>query len=454
MSKTAPTSENRKALRTRFKSAQAKRGFDGIRDTLTRTQVAMLSCEQALKALALLDERIVEAKEEAKAEGTDGNAVGKPAADHLAELRTIENQVLLGIIANPDMHAEYERLFKVVRGQAALSLPDIWGQKARRNYVNDKMESAFEELLLENEDFAKIRYAMQRAADALLEESGMRKLGAFWDERLKSGLFPCPKPLHERIEIRTRFAPDPDDTSHAVHMLKEDVRTSIDRLPDYLYRFIDESGYTIRVAERLAYIDRQYAVEALKAAARSHDVSSKGVHVGGSRYIDIPLLNVRGDGEVFMACSGRDDMDMTLAHEAFHGIGEFMGDIDANDPELVDAFAADLAQIRTWDISGFEYDAVRDYLPKAMGGIRECEFAARIEAFAEIGGEKALGYNDNFIGDCFERTASYMGALAGTLDVVYDICPNAGMMPKPSVLEKRIAPDASAGSKPACFIMN
>lgn len=446
-----PPMEKRE-LRARFKSAHARNGFEGIVIYLDAAHVACLSCEQATRSLKQLDQEIVRARQEAKESRSDGNNPHDQINSRIGQLQAIEHQVLLGIIANPDMRTEYKRLFDIARKSAAGHVPFIWGPKARRWHIRKNMGEAFADVLEDNPEFAALRRIMHRAADALLEENGLRKLNGFWDERLKSALYPCQKPIEDRIKIRTRH--HDGDACVEIDFLKADIIRSLKRIPVFLSNFMDENGYDIRVAERLAHIDRHYAAEALNMAARSHDSSSKGVHVGRSRHIDIPLYNVDAEGELHLASSGHDDTDMTMAHEAFHGIAELMGDIDMNDRDLLEAFSSDLAYLREdGDLSDKRREEISSYLPKSHGGTRESELAARIEAFAEIGAEVSLGFNDNFIGDCFLHTTAYMTHVKDTLEVVYDLCPKGGMLPCPDDLEKRLGRFERLESRRSCFVM-
>jgi|GEM_PF-7076366 len=433
--KSQPLPYTAQDLRRTFKRALAKKGIEAVLDQLTPEVVAKLSCHQVTRILFELDEEKYECSRSLNSSANDNNG---PIHKRMNALEAKQNAVNFGAAMNPDVRAEYRRLQKIVAHEADKQRGYVW--RGPRQKLDQRIGHAFDTLVYDHTDFFRLHTALTRVSDDALRDAGMLPLGFFWTERLKYAMFPPLKPLVKRI---TLHMPDPEDENYfnvGLSKFHTDVLGAIGVLPPFISRFLEEFGYDINLAERLGHIDPDYATNHMTSDGRSFEDSAKGVHSDSTSVIDLPLFFVKqteGQMETLDAHTCNDDLQMTLTHEALHGIDRQLGYFSKNSRDMACAYQKDLTSLRDMDLDPFEKRAISYFRPVNDGGKHESGIVAKSEAFAEIGAELALSMFDDAITPYFSSSAQVTGVVIETLRFVYTHCPNGFVMLDPNLLMGR-----------------
>ena len=321
----------------------------------------------------------------------------------------------------------YTALLKNVVDDARRRNFAVWS--APRDKCFAVMADEMSRLRDEHPTFFALRQSMHEAADVALEAKGLMRLGKFWDDRLASALFPYPQKLKSRV-VAVPDPQNPEIVDMYFHQFMANVSQSLHSQPAFLYNFLEESGYVLMVAERLGHISLAYEIDGDMRG--NSEATAKAVHLDKVRQIDIPMLSRREgkDGwEYEDTHTNDDDIDMTLAHEIFHGLDEFLGDFSKHDKALRSAYDEDIKNFSRRMLARGDQHTLKGYLPKSKGGNWPSKEDALIEAFAETGAESAIASSSGMLTSYLPKTAAVVTRLMDTLKYVYAAHPSALLAP-------------------------
>ncbi len=425
-------------VRQQFKKAMARKGLDGVRPMLDAQTVASLSYTQVVRLLRALDNALDERKMAYReAMGVAGRQAEAAQADRaVKEMQALIRTVNAGVMVNPDIrkgqNAQLEDVILDAHGDRAR----IWRKpqknaRLHRANLERRIHDAFECLADKYPDFFRVHAALCEASDALLEKTQGRPLGGFWHQRLKFSLFAPVKPLSQRIQVfpgvEACAGTEDGDVDENLLRFHGDVVDALARQPDFIYRFLDEMGYDIRLGERLRDIDHDYLQENLTCGRESFEAFAAGVHHVKTLEMDLPIYKcVQEDGrwEMSLAHDRGAELELVIGHEAFHGIDRQLGYPSQSDAGYTQAYKKDCETMRSQGLTKDERDLVAYYLTCDMGGKRKTVAGGRSESFAETAAEVALGWQDDVITPHFKNCAGWVAKTAYSLRLVYALCPD------------------------------